>query len=115
TGDGPAQSAFARDVRSRTATPREAIGAGATDVGDQRRSETGDAHAARTPDTRIHDAERARGEQPVRERLRLDVAVRIERAPKTAAAEIVKVGAEIGEVVVVGHAVLEASDLGELY
>ncbi|HUE84867.1 MAG TPA: prolyl oligopeptidase family serine peptidase, partial [Vicinamibacterales bacterium] len=96
------------------AFPHEPIRLVATDVADQRRAEARDTGAAGVTHARVDDAECGRGHQALGERLRFDVAARIEVLLEAAAPEIVEARAEIRQVIVIRHVVLEPVDLGEL-
>lgn len=64
------------------------------------------------PHAGVHQAERTRGEQTLSERLRCDVAILGQTLrERFRAAQVVKLGTEIRQAVVVGDAVLEAADL----
>src|SRR5690606_30883535 len=65
--------------------------------------------------TRIDDPQRSAGQQVLRQRLRGHIAVGRQaglRAPPVP--QVVKAGAEVCDIVLVGDRILEAADLGEL-
>src|SRR5258705_10932494 len=102
---------FKVDDRLRLAAPAKTIGLALADVRHQRRAEARQAGAAFAAHARIQDAQRSRLEQAFAERLRLDVARRVQTiGERWRLAEIVKLAAEIGQVVVERHLLLEASD-----
>src|SRR5581483_3877444 len=97
------------------ATPAEAVRGSFADIDDQRRTEASEAGAFRPTHARINHTERAHRLQPLGEELGLDVAVSVETTAEGALApQIVELSAEIGEIVVEGHFILEAADLGEV-
>src|SRR5436309_3598388 len=73
-----------RNDRRRLSLPGESVTVRPADVRHQRRPETGDARPALAANARIDDAERAGREQALGQRLRGDVAVRIEARAKAA-------------------------------
>jgi hypothetical protein len=87
----------------RLAAPDEAVSLVLAHVHDERRAEAGKACSVFAPDARIDDAERASIEQPLRQILRREIAIRGKAIGEpVAAANVVELGAEVGEVIVVG-------------
>src|SRR5262245_11080002 len=117
-GAGPVPTAGLRldaDGRMWFSVPRVSKRACASDVPDERRPETREPGSTRAPHARVDDAERARLQQALGERLRFHVASRVEAGGETACAtQIVEARAEVGEVVVVRHALVEPVDFREL-
>lgn len=82
---------------------------------DESGAEASEAGAIRPAHARVDDAERARRLQPLGQRLRMHVAVGVQTVAKRALApQVMKLAAEVGKIVIEGHFILEAADLGEL-
>src|SRR5215813_10937532 len=90
-----------RDDRLRLSLPPEQIRSGFAHVGDESGTEAGKACPLGLTDARVDDAEGSRFEEHLGKLLGGHVAPRIQARAKPATPEVVKLGAEIRQVIVI--------------